>query len=171
MSLKVETWQLHRASSNGMFQSPESESGIIIVLRRKKNVYYNVSRVSCFIIDCSIRMFFNGSGLHCCTKGTVLELGPWPEEGSVLHVGLVGGVGSPLLHALFLQDGDSTDVAQQEPQEQRGHHAEVLVPAHDRGGRHEQPSPLQDLPTVVRVAAQGPQATLDELALVDEEMH
>lgn len=93
------------------------------------------------------------------------KLRPWPEQGRVPDVLLEGGVRSPLLHGLLLQDGDAADVAQQEPDEERRRHAQVLVTLHHRRGRQPQPRPLQDLPKVVGVSAVRPQAAPDELPL------
>lgn len=99
--------------------------------------------------------------------GTPLE--PGPEEGSVLYVVLVGRIRTPLLQGLFLQYGNPAHIAQQEPEEERRHYAQVLGAAHDWRRWQKQTRPLEDLAKVVWVAAVGPQATLDELALVDEE--
>lgn len=58
------------------------------------------------------------------------KLRPWPEKRSVPDVVLEGGVGSPLLHGLLLQDGDATDVTKQEPDEERRRHTQVLGALH-----------------------------------------
>lgn len=57
---------------------------------------------------------------------------PWPEKRSVFDVVLEGGVRPPLLHGLLLQDGDAADVTQQEPDEERRRHTQVLGTLHHR---------------------------------------
>lgn len=91
---------------------------------------------------------------------------PGPKKGSVLGVVLEGGVGPPLPHGLFLQDGDAADVAEEEPDKERGHHAQVLGAPHHRGGRQPESRPLQDLAEVVGVSAVGPKTSVDELPLL-----
>lgn len=100
--------------------------------------------------------------------GTPL-LEPGPEEWSVLNVVLVGGIRTPLLQGLFLQYGNPTHVAQQEPEEERRHHTQALRSTHDWRRWQKQTRPLEDLAKVVWMPAVAPQSTLDELALVDEE--
>ncbi len=47
----------------------------------------------------------------CYNKYITSKFRPWPEKRSVLDVVLEGGVRSPLLHGLLLQDGDAADIA------------------------------------------------------------
>lgn len=94
---------------------------------------------------------------------------PRPQQRSVLHVGLIRHVRSPAFHGLFLQDGDAADVTEQEPDKERRGHAQVLGAAHHRGGRQPEAEPLNDLPAVVGVSAERPQAALDELPLEEEQ--
>lgn len=101
-----------------------------------------------------------------CNKVAASKLRPRPKEGSVVGVVLEGGVGPPLLHGLFLQDGDATDVAEKEPDKERGQHTQVLGAPHHRGGRQPKSRPLQDLAKVVGVSAVGPKTSVDELPLL-----
>lgn len=55
---------------------------------------------------------------------------PRPEKRSVPDVLLEAWVRSPLLHGQLLQDGDAADVTQQEPDEERRRHTQVLVTLH-----------------------------------------
>ena len=98
-------------------------------------------------------------------KSVTSEFRPRPEKRSVLDVVLEGRVRSPLLHGLLLQDGDAADEAEQEPDEQRGRHAQVLRTLHHRRGREPETRPLQDLSKIVGVPAVGPQSSPDELPL------
>lgn len=81
---------------------------------------------------------------------------------------LEGRVGAPLLQRLLLQYRDPADITEQEPDEERGRHAQVLGARHHRGGGQPEARPLQDLPKVVGMSAVGPESALDELPLVME---
>lgn len=72
---------------------------------------------------------------------------------------------APLLQRLLLQDRDSADVSKQEPDKERGRHAQVLGAGHHRGGSEPEARPLQDLAKVVGVSAVGPESALDERPL------
>lgn len=103
-------------------------------------------------------------------KYVTSEFRPRPEKRSVLDVVLEGGGRSPLLHGLLLQDGHAADEAEQEPDEQRGRHAQVLWPLHHRRGREPETRPLQDLSEIVGVSAVGPQSAPDELPLQERKI-
>lgn len=92
-----------------------------------------------------------------------------PEEWGVSDVVLEGRVRAPLLQSLLLQDGDSTDITEQEPDEDGGRHTQVLGAFHDGGGGEPETRPLQDLPEVVGMSAVAPESTLDELPLEVQE--
>lgn len=96
---------------------------------------------------------------------TISKCGPRPEKRSVPDVVLEGWLRPPPLHGLLLQDGDPADVTQQEPNEERRHHANILGALHHRRGREPETRPLQDLPKVVGMSAVGPQPALDEFPL------
>lgn len=65
---------------------------------------------------------------------------------------------------LFLQ-GDSTDLSQQEDQEERGDDTDVLPPPENSGRGQVEAGPHHDLPQVVRVLNHTPQAMPDKLPL------
>lgn len=75
-------------------------------------------------------MVFVQRKLHSSVAAS--KFGPRPKKRSVVGVVLEGGVGSPLLHCLFLKDGDAADVAEKEPNKERGQHTQVLGAPHHR---------------------------------------
>lgn len=108
----------------------------------------------------NFKVFFSGHlEVAGCSRSTFRE---GPEQRGVSDILLEVGIRAPLLQSLLLQDGNPADVTKQEPDEERGGHAQVLGAPHHRGGGEPEARPLQDLPQVVGVSAVGPESRLDE---------
>ena len=103
----------------------------------------------------------------------LLRLGaPNPAQGTgkehrrTVEIGLVGRIVSPAPLAAGGQHRDAADARQKNEDKYGGQQGELLPAAEHGHGDEGHAEPKEDLPQVVRVAAQGPQAALYKGALV-----
>ena len=83
----------------------------------------------------------------------------------VLDVLLIHRVTAPAFGGRLLEQRDAAHLSEQKGDKEWGDDTEQLRTRHHRGRREEETRPHEDLPEVVRVAAEAPQARRDELAL------